>query len=86
MNITIDLTTEQSDALDSVVCKANESLGENDKPHTQESYLTRIVVSAVESYTRTAYDEAVRRLGENAAKLPYEARRALIAQVEKALA
>jgi len=39
----------------------------------------------VNGYTTEAYNAAVRRLGDGAAKLQYEQRKALIEQVESSL-
>lgn len=85
MTIEINLTTEQSDALNGVITSANAGLAEGATPYTQGSYLAMLLTKAVESYAKTAYEASLRRLGEGAAALPYETRRALIAQVEAQL-
>lgn len=86
MTIEITLTTEQSDALNGVITAANAGLAEGATPYTPETYLTMLLTKAVESYAKTAYEASLRRLGEGAAALPYEARLALIAKVEAQIA
>ena len=85
MTIEINLTTEQSDALNGVITAANAGLAEGATPYTQAIYLTMLLTKAVEGYAKTAYEASLRRLGEGAASLPYADRLALIAQVEAQL-
>jgi len=83
MNITLNLTQEESDALAAKVSERNALNPE--VPYTPESHLTECVMGLINGYTTESYNAAVRRIGEAAAVLPYEQRLALIAQVEGSL-
>ncbi len=83
MNITLTLTDEQADALNAKVAERNALKPET--PYTAESHLMECVMGLVNGYTSEAYNAAVKRLGDGAAKLPYEQRKALIEQVESSL-
>lgn len=91
MTITYEPNQETLDVLQSVVDEINSSrrIDDNGKPIgeelTIESYLTRSVEAIGITATKNAYNAAVRRLGEGAAKLPYTQRKALIEQVESSL-
>jgi|DEB0MinimDraft_10_1074344.scaffolds.fasta_scaffold489381_1 hypothetical protein len=83
ITITITPTEEELDAIEGAAAAYNATLDEESAPLDAGEYIERVVNNAVQSWTRTAYEAAVKRLGEGAAKLPYKARRALIDQVEK---
>jgi len=80
MNITLNLTQEESNALAARVAERN-ALNPA-VPYTPESHLAECVMGLINGYTKEAYDNAVKRIGDAAAALPYEQRLALIAQVE----
>jgi len=83
MNITITLTDEQTDALNAKVAERNALKPEVD--YTPESHIEECVMGLIDGYTAEAYNAAVKRLGEGAARLPYKERQALIQQVESSL-
>ena len=83
MNLTLNLTKEESDALAARVAERNAL--KPAVPYTPESHLEECVMGLIKGYTKEAYDNAVRRLGDGAAKLPYDQRKALIEQVESSL-
>ena len=83
MIITLMLTDEQTDALNAKVAERN-SLNPA-TPYTAESHLEECLTGLINGYTAEAYNAAVKRLGEGAARLPYEQRQALIKQVESSL-
>jgi len=83
MNITLTLTDEQTDALNAKVAERNAL--KPAKLYTSESHLEECLTGLINSYTTEAYNAAVRRLGDGAAKLQYEQRKALIEQVESSL-
>lgn len=83
MTITLTLTAEQTDALNAKVAERNVLKPEAE--YTPESHLEECVMGLINGYTADAYNAAVKRLGEGAAKLPYEQRQALIEQVESSL-
>lgn len=80
MNITLNLTKEESDALAAKVSERN-ALNQ-EVQYTPESHLTECVMGLINGYTTESYNAAVKRIGDAAAALPYEQRLALIAQVE----
>ena len=83
MNITLTLTEEQADALNAKVAERNAL--KPAKLYTSESHLEECLTGLINSYTAEAYNAAVNRLGDGAAKLPYTQRKALIEQVESSL-
>lgn len=83
MIITLMLTNEQTDALNAKVAERNALKPEID--YTPESHIEECVMGLIDGYTAEAYNAAVRRLGDGAAKLSYEQRQALIQQVEESL-
>lgn len=83
MNITLTLTDEQTDALNAKVAERNALKPEVD--YTPESHIEECVMGLIDGYTAEAYNAAVKRLGDGAAKLPYTQRKALIEQVESSL-
>lgn len=82
MTITIELNPEQQSALDAVVADNNSSNGEN---LTAEQFLQRSLQAQIDAYTKAAFDSTVRRLAEAVAPLPFDARQAIIAQIESNL-
>lgn len=88
MNISLSLNQEQTDALTGVLAGINAQRAAATPPQeplTAEDYLALVLMKAVDSYVATAYQNAVKRLGDAAAQLPYAERTALIAQVESSL-
>lgn len=83
MIITLTLTDEQTDASSAKVAERNALNPAT--PYTAESHLQECVMGLIDGYTAEAYNAAVKRLGEAAAKMPYEERQALIKQVEESL-
>jgi hypothetical protein len=83
MNLTLNLTDEETDALAIKTAAFNASLQVS---FTPTQYLVEEVIgTAVKQMVTEAYNAAVQRLGVTASSLPYEARKALIAQVESAV-
>lgn len=82
ITITITPTEEELDAINGAASAYNATLDEESTPLNAGEYIERVVNNAVQSWTRSAYEAAVKRLGEGAAKLPYADRKALIQQVE----
>jgi hypothetical protein len=83
MILTLNLTEEETDALAIKTAAFNASLQVS---FTPTQYLTEEVIgTAVKQMVSEAYTAAVQRLGVTASSLPYEARKALIAQVESAV-
>jgi hypothetical protein len=83
MILTLNLTEEETDALAIKTAAFNASLQVS---FTPTQYLVEEVIgSAVKQMVTEAYNAAVQRLGVTASSLPYEARKALIAQVESAV-
>lgn len=80
MNLTINfsLDTEEADCLTDVVNARNVASGTE---LTIGQHLAEICMAEVIRYKSSAYESSVARLGEAAAALPYENRKALIAQV-----
>lgn len=85
MTIEIKLNEEQTDALNDAMSAANALLGKDDEPFTAETYLSDRLLKAVNSYVKQAYDISVARLGEAASQLDYQARKALISQIETSI-
>ena len=83
MNITLNLTEEETDALAIKTAAFNASLQVS---FTPEQYLIEeVITGAIKQMVTEAYNAAVQRLGVTAATLPYTERKALIAQVEAAV-
>jgi len=82
ITITITPTEEELDAINGAAASYNATLDEDTAPLDAGEYVEHVINNAVKSWTRTAYDSAVKRLGEGAAKLSYADRKALIQQVE----
>jgi hypothetical protein len=83
MNLTLNLTEEETDALTLKTAAFNASLQVS---FTPTQYLVEEVIgTAVKQMVTEAYNAAVQRLGVTASSLPYEARKALIAQIESAV-
>lgn len=85
MTIEINLNEEQADALNAAVSAANATLGKDDEPFTAETYLSDRLLKAANSYVEQAYNASVARLGAAAAQLDYQARKALISQIETSI-
>lgn len=83
ITLTLTLTDEQTDALSAKVAERNALNPAT--PYTPESHLEECLTGLINGYTAEAYNAAVKRLGEGAAKLPYEERKALIQHVESSL-
>lgn len=77
--LTVELTQEQEDALTGGVALYNQA---NRTELTTDEYLIRNATASVDMFAQTAYQNALRRIGESAKELPYESRLALIASVE----
>ncbi len=83
MNIELNFTEEQSDALAIKTAQFNESIRASLTP---EQYLVEeVLAKSIAQMTKEAYDAAVQRLGVTASGLPYAERKALIQQVENAV-
>lgn len=82
ITINIDPNEEELDAINGATAAYNATLANDATPLTAEQYVTRVVNTAVQSWTKAAYESAVKRLGAGAAQLSYTDRKALIAQVE----
>jgi hypothetical protein len=83
MILTLNLTDEETDALAIKTAAFNASLQVS---FTPTQYLVdEVIGTAVKQMVTEAYNAAVQRLGVTASSLPYEARKALIAQVESAV-
>ena len=85
MNLSIDLNQEQSDVLKDVVLKINSSLPDNSAPYTEKTYLEKLILGAIDSYVKTAYENSLLEIGSAAAKLPYLDRKNLISQVKASI-
>jgi hypothetical protein len=83
MNLTLNLTEEETDALAIKTAAFNASLQVSFTP--TQYLIEEVIGSAVKQMVIEAYNAAVQRLGVTASSLPYEARKALIAQVESAV-
>lgn len=81
ITITLTLDAEQSEALAAYVAEWN---GEKGTATAVELVRDKAVVPFIQHLVDAAYTKAVQRLGEQAKKLPYEQRKALIQQVEAA--
>lgn len=83
MNLTLNLSDEETDALAIKTAAFNAALQVS---FTPTQYLVdEVIGTAVKQMVSEAYSAAVQRLGVTASSLPYEARKALIAQVESAV-
>jgi hypothetical protein len=83
MNITLNLTEEETDALAIKTAAFNASLQVSLTP---EQYLIEeVIAKSIAQMVTEAYNAALQRLGVTAAPLPYAERKALIAQVEAAV-
>jgi hypothetical protein len=83
MQIDLLLNQEQLDAIGRRVAGYNAASGQT---LTSETFLARSIMADINGYVTEDFSAAVARLGQGAATLPYEARLALIAQVESQLA
>jgi hypothetical protein len=87
LTIHLPLTQEQRDSVEKqlqIVNAANAKLTPPLPPITAEVFLQDALAAAVQSWVRTDYESAVKQLGEDAAKLDYQTRKALIQQVKEA--
>lgn len=80
-SIDITLNEEQQDALLATV----EEINTNGGSATQESYLAENGINAVNVRVSHYYNAAMNRLGTAAGVLPYDQRKALIAQIESSI-
>lgn len=85
MTIEINLNEEQTDALNTVVSAANATIGDGGTPWTPQTYLEDRLFSAIHSYVNQAYNASVASLGEAAAQMSYEDRKALISQIKESI-
>lgn len=83
MTITIELSEEQQDALDAYTAEWN---GENGKSTVEDRIKEDAIAPFIAGKVNEAYDKAVKQMGEGARQLPYEIRKALIAQVKAQIA
>jgi hypothetical protein len=81
LTIELQLSTEQEAALKAKVDARNLDGG----GYTIESHLLEVLTGEINHTTLDAYNSSVARLGVAAAALPYEARTALIQQLEAQL-
>jgi hypothetical protein len=81
ITLQLELSTEQEAALDAKIQARNASGGD----YTITSHLEEVLSGEVQNTTLEAYNSSVARLGAAAAGLPYEARTALITQLESQL-
>lgn len=78
MNITLTLDQEEIDCLADAVAARNAAAGTS---VTTEQHLAEICMAEVIRYKTAAYESSVASLGDAARGLPYDDRKALIAQV-----
>jgi len=84
MTVTFELTEEQTDALNERVALFNAGSGEAEI--TVEQFLAdNVIMESVNTYVKTAYDNAVSQLGVLAPNLDYASRKAIITQVKSQL-
>lgn len=74
MNLTLDLNQEQLDAIQLRADAATPSL-------TSAALLEQLVTGQVNAWVQDDFNNAVRQLGDAARQMPYDDRKALIAQV-----
>lgn len=80
-SLTIELTQEQNDALLATAAEMNAAGGST----TPEALLRENGTNFVNQRVQHYYEAAMKRLGTAAAVMPYDQRKALIAQVESQL-
>jgi hypothetical protein len=83
MQLTISLNSEQLASLQSRVDSFN---AVSETQATPESYVASIVMASINGFVEADFNGAVQRLGEAAKAMPFDARIALIQQVESQLA
>jgi hypothetical protein len=79
MNIPLTLNTEYQNALDGMLARYNESASVT---LTEPEYLAAVLNGAIGVEVKALFDAEVARIGASAASLSYEARQALIVQIE----
>jgi len=79
MNIPLTLDAEYQSALDGMLARYNESAS---TVLTEPEYLAAVLNGAIGSEVKVLFDAEVARIGASAASLSYEARQALIVQIE----
>lgn len=77
MNLNIPFTTEQVAALESLAAECG---------MTADEYATKVILGVVNARVDALFDASVKALADDAAKLNYETRKALIAQVQTSIA
>lgn len=83
LNIPLNLTEEQQDALADYTVEWN---GPSGASTISDRLIEDAIMPFISAKVETAYQAAVRNLGEAARSLPYEQRKALIAEVKQQLA
>ena len=83
MDLTLNLTDEENDALAIKTAAFNASIKVDFTP--QQYLVEEVIGNAMRQMVAEAYNAAVQRLGVTASGLPYASRKALIAQVEAAV-
>lgn len=83
MDLTLNLTDEENDALAIKTAAFNASIKVDFTP--QQYLVEEVIGAAIKQMVAEAYNAAVQRLGVTASGLPYASRKALIAQVEAAV-
>lgn len=79
MNIPLTLDTEYQNALNGMLARYNESASVT---LTEPEYLAAILNGAISAEVKVLFDTEVARIGASTASLSYEARQALIVQIE----
>lgn len=82
MNITISLNSEQSNALDDLVADYNATQA---TPVSAETYLASVITGIVNDKVARNFEETANALVAAAKSLSYEARLALVADVQAQL-
>lgn len=78
MQINIELTEEQQDALDAVAAKHNASLDKEATPLTSEEYVEFVIMRAVDGWTLEAYNKASDEIKEAYRTKEYAERKATL--------
>lgn len=83
MNLNISLNPEQTRALESLAAEYNTQAKTS---LTTEEYASQVILGVVNARVYARFDASVKELADASAKLSYETRMALIAQVQNSIA
>lgn len=83
MTINLDLNDEQTAAMRELTAEYNQRTGH---PVTDQEYLSRVLIDAINDRVRRNFRAVVEQLGEAAETLPLSKRLALVATVQAAIA